>query len=122
MYVHILNVTSCLHVPVYSQHSATGYHFCNGHITKEELLSIIDSGVITSAMSCTSCSASISVVTCALLHRWLPDLGDPAYGDDGLDALACAWSAARIATGTALTLPAGEVPSDLAGRPMRICA
>jgi len=57
-----------------------------------------------------------------LLRRWLPDLGDPAYGDDGLDALACAWSAARIATGTALTLPAGEVPSDDAGRPMRICA
>ena len=57
-----------------------------------------------------------------LLRRWLPDLGDPAYGDDGLDALACAWSASRIATGTALTLPAGEVPSDDAGRPMRICA
>ena len=57
-----------------------------------------------------------------LLRRWLPDLGDPAYGDDGLDALACAWSAARIATGTALTLPAGEVPQDDAGLPMRICA
>lgn len=57
-----------------------------------------------------------------LLRRWLPGLGDPAYGDDGLDALACAWSAARIATGTALTLPAGEVPCDDAGRPMRICA
>ena len=57
-----------------------------------------------------------------LLRPWLPDLGDPAYGDDGLDALACAWSAARIAAGTALTLPPGEVPSDNAGRPMRICA
>ena len=57
-----------------------------------------------------------------LLRRWLPDLGDPAYGDDGLDAIACAWSAARIAAGTALTLPAGEVPRDDAGRPMRICA
>ena len=57
-----------------------------------------------------------------LLRGWLPDLGDPAYGDDGLDALACAWSAARIATGKALTLPAGEVPRDGAGRPMRICA
>lgn len=57
-----------------------------------------------------------------LLRRWLPDLGDPAYGDDGLDALACAWSAARVAAGTALTLPAGEVPSDEAGRLMRICA
>jgi predicted RNase H-like nuclease len=57
-----------------------------------------------------------------LLRRWLPDLDDPAYGDDGLDALACAWAAARIATGTALTLPAGDVPHDEAGRPMRICA
>jgi predicted RNase H-like nuclease len=57
-----------------------------------------------------------------LLRRWLPDLGDPAYGDDGLDALACAWSAARIARGEALTLPAGEIPVDDAGRPMRICA
>lgn len=57
-----------------------------------------------------------------LLRRWLPDLGDPAYGDDGLDALACAWSAARVAGGTAITLPAGEVPRDDAGRPMRICA
>lgn len=57
-----------------------------------------------------------------LLRRWLPDLPDPAYGDDGLDALACAWSAARIARGEALTLPHGEVPCDEAGRPMRICA
>ena len=61
-------------------------------------------------------------VRLALLRRWLPDLGDPAYGDDGLDALACAWSAARIASGTALTLPQGEVPHDAAGRPMRISA
>ena len=57
-----------------------------------------------------------------LLRRWLPDLADPAYGDDGLDAIACAWSAARIARGQALTLPNGEVPSDDIGRPMRICA
>ncbi|MFM9135450.1 MAG: DUF429 domain-containing protein [bacterium] len=56
------------------------------------------------------------------LRRWLPDLADPAYGDDGLDALACAWSAARIAAGTALTLPHGEVTLDDAGRPMRISA
>ena len=61
-------------------------------------------------------------VRLGLLRRWLPGLGDPAYGDDGLDALACAWSAARIAAGTALTLPHGEVPHDSAGRPMRISA
>ncbi len=61
-------------------------------------------------------------VRLGLLRRWLPDLGNPAYGDDGLDAIACAWSAARIAAGSALTLPAGEVPRDDAGRPMRICA
>jgi predicted RNase H-like nuclease len=57
-----------------------------------------------------------------LLRRWLPDLVDPAYGDDGLDALACAWSASRIARGEARTLPAGEIPVDDAGRPMRITA
>lgn len=57
-----------------------------------------------------------------LLRRWLPDLDDPAYGDDGLDALACAWSAARIATGAAITLPPGEVPRDDVGRLMRISA
>ena len=57
-----------------------------------------------------------------LLRRWLPDLGDPAYGDDGLDALACAWSAARVASGAALVLPAGEAPRDAAGRPMTITA
>lgn len=57
-----------------------------------------------------------------LLRRWLPDLADPAYGDDGLDALACAWTAARVARGEAITLPAGEAPRDDRGRPMRICA
>lgn len=57
-----------------------------------------------------------------LLRGWLPDLGDPAYGDDGLDALACAWSAARIATESAITLPPGEPPRDALGRPMRITA
>ncbi|MFM1964775.1 MAG: hypothetical protein RL134_500 [Actinomycetota bacterium] len=57
-----------------------------------------------------------------LLRRWLPDLGDPAYGDDGLDAIACAWSAARIATGSAMTLPTGDPPRDSRGRPMRITA
>ena len=58
----------------------------------------------------------------ALIRQWLPELADPAYGDDGLDALACAWSAARIAQGEAITLPTGDVPRDDRGRPMRICA
>jgi predicted RNase H-like nuclease len=57
-----------------------------------------------------------------LLRQWLPDVADPAFGDDGLDALACAWSAARIAAETSLTLPSGEPPRDARGRPMRICA
>jgi predicted RNase H-like nuclease len=57
-----------------------------------------------------------------LLRKWLPDLGDPAYGDDGLDALACAWSASRVAAGSAIVVPAGDLPSDSVGRPMRICA
>ncbi len=57
-----------------------------------------------------------------LLRRWLPDLGEPTFGDDGLDALACAWSASRMAEGRALILPAGKVPLDALGRPMRIVA
>ena len=57
-----------------------------------------------------------------LLRQWLPDLGDPAYGDDGLDALACAWSASRVAAGSAIVVPAGDLPRDSAGRPMRITA
>ena len=58
----------------------------------------------------------------ALIRQWLPDLADPAYGDDGLDALACAWSAARVLHGSAVTLPAGEPPRDDRGRPMTITA
>lgn len=57
-----------------------------------------------------------------LLRRWLPDLGDPPFGDDGLDAIACAWTADRIARGEAITLPAGDLPRDDDGRPMRIRA
>ena len=72
MYVHILSVTSCVNVPVYRHHSAIGYRTCTGHITIEELSHIADSGVSTPAMSCTSCSASISLVPCALLHWCLP--------------------------------------------------
>jgi predicted RNase H-like nuclease len=58
----------------------------------------------------------------ALLRRWLPDLdardGVPR-GDDALDALAAAWSAARWVAGTARSLP--ERPTyDEHGRPMRI--
>lgn len=61
-------------------------------------------------------------VRLGLLRQWLPDLGDPAYGDDGLDALACAWSASRVAAGSAIVVPAGDPPRDSAGRPMRITA
>jgi predicted RNase H-like nuclease len=41
--------------------------------------------------------------------------------DDALDALACAWSARRFATGTAVTLPPDQ-PSDSRGLRMRIVA
>lgn len=61
-------------------------------------------------------------VRLGLLRQWLPDLGDPAYGDDGLDALACAWSASRVAAGSAIVVPAVDLPRDSAGRPMRITA
>lgn len=55
----------------------------------------------------------------ALLRGWLPDLGAVPAGDDGLDALAAAWSALRWVTGGARSLPA-EPPRDSRGRPMRI--
>lgn len=55
----------------------------------------------------------------AALARWWPDAGEPAVpgGDDGLDALAAAWSAARAASGHAEVL-GGEL--DARGLPMRI--
>jgi predicted RNase H-like nuclease len=60
-----------------------------------------------------------------VLGGWLPPaaLDGVPGGDDGLDALACAWSALRWYAGTARTLPelpAGRVDRDARGRPMRI--
>jgi predicted RNase H-like nuclease len=55
----------------------------------------------------------------AALRSWLPDLGDVPAGDDGLDALAVAWSATRWAAGAARVLPE-RPPADRLGRPMRI--
>jgi predicted RNase H-like nuclease len=61
----------------------------------------------------------------AALGGWLPaaTLDAVPGGDDGLDALACAWSALRWYAGTARTLPelpSGGVERDTRGRPMRI--
>jgi predicted RNase H-like nuclease len=55
------------------------------------------------------------------LRRWLPDLAvdEVPAGDDGLDALAVAWSTHRWLAGTARTLP-DHPPYDGRGRPMRI--
>jgi predicted RNase H-like nuclease len=57
----------------------------------------------------------------ALLTGWLGDeyVGDLPAGDDGLDALAVAWSAHRWLAGRARTLP-GVPAYDERGRPMRI--
>ncbi|MEO7979284.1 MAG: DUF429 domain-containing protein [Sporichthyaceae bacterium] len=57
----------------------------------------------------------------AALAGWLPGLtsSDVPTGDDGLDALAVAYSAARWLSGIARTLPAVP-PHDERGRPMRI--
>lgn len=55
----------------------------------------------------------------ALLTGWLGELGDLPAGDDGLDALAVAWSAHRWLAGRARTLP-GVPAYDETGRPMRI--
>jgi predicted RNase H-like nuclease len=57
------------------------------------------------------------------LGTWLPGLDAVPGGDDGIDALVCAWSALRWYTGTARTLPelaSGGVQRDARGRPMRI--
>ncbi len=55
----------------------------------------------------------------SLLTGWLPDLGELPAGDDGLDALAAAWSGGRWLAGRARTLP--EHPAyDEVGRPLRI--
>jgi predicted RNase H-like nuclease len=59
----------------------------------------------------------------ATIGGWLPGLDGVPGGDDGVDALACAWSAVRWYAGTARTLPelpSGIVDRDARGRPMRI--
>ncbi len=58
-----------------------------------------------------------------VLAGWLPGLDEVPTGDDGVDALACAWSAVRWYAGTARTLPelpSGGVDRDARGRPMRV--
>ena len=56
----------------------------------------------------------------ALLRGWLPGAATTCRrGDDGLDALAAAWSARRWLAGRARTLPE-HPPYDERGRPMRI--
>ena len=61
----------------------------------------------------------------AALDGWLraSTLDDVPAGDDGVDALACAWSALRWHAGSARTLPelpSGGVYRDARGRPMRV--
>jgi len=58
----------------------------------------------------------------AAVRRWLPDLDEDTVppGDDHLDALAAAWSAARWWAGTATVLPEGVEPRDALGVPQRI--
>ena len=57
----------------------------------------------------------------ALVIDWLGPLTVPR-GDDHLDALACAWTARRVAAHQMLTLGAEPPAVDDAGRPMRILA
>jgi len=54
-----------------------------------------------------------------LLEQHIAGLGHLPAGDDALDALAAAWTAARIVRGTSQSLPP-EPPLDSKGRPMRI--
>ena len=64
-------------------------------------------------------SAAGRAARLVLLRGWLPDLDAVPDGDDGLDALAAAWSARRWLAGRARTLPE-HPPDDERGRPMRI--
>ena len=66
-------------------------------------------------------TAAGRVARVALLTGWLGDgyVGDLPAGDDGLDALAVAWSAHRWLAGRARTLP-GVPAYDENGTPMRI--
>jgi predicted RNase H-like nuclease len=61
-------------------------------------------------------------VRLAALHEWLPPEVTIPRSDDAVDALACAWTAMRITTGQAKTLPGIPPPLDDLGRPMRIVA
>jgi len=54
-----------------------------------------------------------------LLQAHISGLGQLPPGDDAIDALAAAWTAARIVRGTSQCLPP-EPPLDSMGRPMRI--
>ncbi len=55
------------------------------------------------------------------LHRAWPALdASLVRDDDDADALAAAWSAARLACGAAEQVPPGEPPRDAVGLPMRI--
>lgn len=56
------------------------------------------------------------------LHQWLPREVSIPRSDDAVDALACAWTAMRIAEGVARTLPGNPPPLDEMNRPMRIVA
>ena len=58
----------------------------------------------------------------AALRTWLPGLAarDIPLGNDHLDALAAAWSAARWREGTATVLPDGLVRRDSTGVPQRV--
>ena len=61
-------------------------------------------------------------VRLAAMQGWLPaDVAIPR-SDDAVDALACAWTAMRITTGQARTLPETPPSLDDHGRPMRIVA
>ena len=64
-------------------------------------------------------TAAGRAVRLEVLRGWLPDLDSVPSGDDGLDALAAAWSARRWLAGRARTLPE-HPPHDERGRPMRI--
>ena len=78
------------------------------------LVGMPDGEALPSKKTASGRSARVSV-----LGGWVPDLAGLPAGDDGLDALAVAWSARRFLDGGARILT-GDPAYDETGRPMRI--
>lgn len=76
-------------------------------------------GPLSSKKSSAGRQERVSAIVPALASMGLALDARSIPGEDHLDALACLWTAARVARGTAVTLP-HPAPLDALGRPMAI--